>query len=59
MFKSDSQICINAVTLTSFKPPWRIHGLILDIEDAANHISGSAFNLVYREANEAAHQLAN
>jgi hypothetical protein len=59
MFESDSQICINAVTLASFKPPWRIHGLILDIEAATKHIPGSAFNWVYREANEAAHQLAN
>ena len=59
MFENNSQICINAITLASFKPPWRIHGLILDIEATTKYIPGSAFNWVYREANEAAHQLAN
>lgn len=40
------------------KPPWRIQGIISDIEASAKFFSAAAFSWVYREANAAAHLLS-
>ena len=43
IFESDSQTCINAISGDVYKAPWIIHGLVLDIKDAASSFSSCVF----------------
>jgi hypothetical protein len=41
VFESGSQICFNSISMSRSKPPWKINGLISDIEAAAKRILSS------------------
>ena len=43
IFESDSQTCINAISGDVYKALWIIHGLVLDIKDAASSFSSCVF----------------
>jgi hypothetical protein len=40
------------------KPPWRIYGIISDIEASTKFFSAATFSWVYNEASAAAHLLS-
>jgi hypothetical protein len=58
VFKSDSQICIRAISQVDTSPPWRIQGLISDIKARTQNFPSATFSWVYREANTTVHLLS-
>ena len=59
VIESDCKVCIDAIKFGGNLIPWRLLNFVESIKNVISDYSHVSFNWVHREANQAAHVLAN